>query len=142
MSANILYHQPILLSLQNAPDYGPLPFRYNPLWSQNEKVLELVKQVWKTWIIGSPNFIWEQKLKLVKSAIKDWAKIHYISPTKEKEQIHTNLDILQFGMDKVEITKKLLEEESKLQNQLNKAIKVEEEFWRIKSRSLWLKVGD
>jgi hypothetical protein len=41
-----------------------------------------------------------------------------------------------------EITTQHLEEEFKLQCLLNRAVKAEEENWQLKSKSLWLKVGD
>ena len=41
-----------------------------------------------------------------------------------------------------EITKDILDKEADLQQQLHKASLAEEEFWRLKSRCLWIKAGD
>jgi hypothetical protein len=38
---------------------------------------------WKNWIQGSPIFIWAQKLKATKKAIRDWVQI---KATQEKKK--------------------------------------------------------
>jgi hypothetical protein len=45
-------------------------------------------------------------------------------------------------MEHEDITTKLQEEQTIIQQNLQRAIQIKEETWRLKSRSLWLKVGD
>lgn len=54
-------HKPISLHIQAVPVYGPLPFRFNPLWFSYQEVHALVKSAWRSWILGTPIFIWEAK---------------------------------------------------------------------------------
>lgn len=52
-------HRPISLTMQKGINYGPLPFRFNHLWLQDRSALELIEEVWKMKVEGSPCFIWE-----------------------------------------------------------------------------------
>jgi len=72
--SSISYHNPITLVIQDSPYYGPLPFRFNPLWLQDPKSIEIISTKWKNWIIRDPINVSEQKLKLVKTTLKNWAK--------------------------------------------------------------------
>ena len=45
-------------------------------------------------------------------------------------------------LEDAEITKEALDKEAHLQQKFHKACLAEEEYWRQKSRSLWLKAGD
>ena len=45
-------------------------------------------------------------------------------------------------LENAEITKEVLDREEELQQRFHKACLAEEEYWRQKSRSLWLKAGD
>jgi len=45
-------------------------------------------------------------------------------------------------MDNVQIKNSDMEKEAKLQTEVYKEYRKEEEYWRLKSRSIWLKAGD
>eukprot|EP00253_Pinus_taeda_P024895 PITA_24895 len=80
-------HKPIQLLLEEEEDLGPIPFRFSPLWIEREGFLDTVKEAWSKPINGSTSYVWEQKLKATKQALKDWIK----KPTilllnKEKRQ--------------------------------------------------------
>jgi hypothetical protein len=47
------YYRPIMLQIIEIPNYGPIPFRFNPLWLQNESVIDIITKSWTGWIIGS-----------------------------------------------------------------------------------------
>jgi hypothetical protein len=53
-----------------------------------------------------------------------------------------NLETLQSNMEEMTITRELLEKEATLHQVLHSACRLEEDYWRQKSRSLWLQVGD
>jgi hypothetical protein len=135
-------HKPISLHLQTLPNFGPLPFKFNPLWLQHQEVVELVEAHWNTWIFGTPVFIWEQKLSMVKQALKQWAKSFFISPSMEKIQIKHKLEEFQKNIENKEITPQIQKEELNLQCSYQNVLRKEEEFWRLKSRSLWLQARD
>ena len=45
-------------------------------------------------------------------------------------------------MEHAIVTEELLDQEAHLQHRFHKACLAEEEYWRLKSRNLWLKAGD
>ena len=92
-------------------------------------------------IMGSPFFIWEEKLRRVKLALKSWAKT-IPSPVEERKRVQADLEIHQDYMEDAEISSEKLKREEELQQKFQNAYRLEEEYWRQKSRSLWLKSGD
>jgi hypothetical protein len=69
----------------------------------------------------------------VKLALKEWAKLAYISLDKEKSQIKSQLEALHEGMEVEDVTSQLHKEESILCHKLHKAFRSEKEMWRLKS---------
>eukprot|EP00253_Pinus_taeda_P006959 PITA_06959 len=112
-------HYPITLELKIHCNLGPLPFKFNQLWSEQQSTRNIIQHTWRQHIEGSPSFIWESKLKNVQAALRKWAKSCY------KEPDHS---------------KKLQEEE--LYIKLSKIKRQEEEKWHTKSRQVWLESGD
>jgi len=60
--------------LEEEENLGPIPFRFNPLWSGKEGFMEAVLEAWSILVTGSPSFVWEKKLKITKRALKKWIK--------------------------------------------------------------------
>ena len=56
-------HKPIRLLLEEEENLGPIPFRFSPLWNGKSGFVETVRMAWNTSVNGSPNYVWEQKLK-------------------------------------------------------------------------------
>jgi hypothetical protein len=84
-----------------------LPFRFNPLWLNSQDDVDRICQAWDTWIPDTPVYIWEKKLKLVKKSLKEWAKESFLSPSIEKEKLHSKLEELQLKMESEEITQQI-----------------------------------
>eukprot|EP00253_Pinus_taeda_P031529 PITA_31529 len=122
-------------------DQGPIPFKFSPLWVKEQSFMQLVKYSWKQPINGSAFFVWEEKLRRVKSAMKTWVK-SLPNPAVERKKIQECLEIHHLKSENEEIKKEILDKEAELQQKLLKASLAEEEYWRIKSRRLWLKAGD
>lgn len=95
---------------------GPIPFRFNPLWSGKEGFMEIVMEAWSIPVIGSPNFVWEQKLKITKRALKKWIKEPSNSPTSNRKEIVQFLSNLQMDLESKEISASDLEKEQATQN--------------------------
>ena len=77
-------HKPVALHLDKGKNMGPIPFKYNRAWDSSEDFRNLIKDHWAIDISGSPHFIWETKLKLLRTAIKQWARQYAIEEGKKK----------------------------------------------------------
>jgi phenylalanine-4-hydroxylase len=73
--------------------------------------------------------------------LKTWAK-NMKKPQQVRTEAQQNMDQHQLLMEGTGITKEYLRKETELHRSLHLACKREEEYWRQKSRSLWLQVGD
>ena len=78
-------HKPILLEMVNDKNLGPIPFRFNPMWANHPEFLRIVVDSWFPPVTGSPFFVWEEKLRRLKKALKSWAK-SIPSPIYKKTQ--------------------------------------------------------
>ena len=135
-------HKPILLQLEEEENLGPIPSRFNPLWIEKDDFMETIMSAWSSPISRSPSYVWEQKLKATKIALKDWIKNLNNTPSCHiKETIQQLLD-LQMEMERGDINTIDLEREQAAQHTSFWSFRNEQEYWRLKSRSLWLKVGD
>lgn len=135
-------HYPTSRVLETRFPLGPLPFKYSPLWNENVAAKELIQHTWHQNIEGSPGYIWESKIKRVKYTLKDWAKICYKEPEKEKRETKAKLKNLHSTIEKRRFQQEDKSHEDKLYGQIYHINREEEQKWRIKSRQLWLKGGD
>ena len=105
-----------------------------------EGFFDIVASTWKSNVRGSAFFVWEEKLRIVKKSLKAWAK-HHISPIKQRLEAEKALEdhlILNEGrLDHLSLSTEI-----SLQNKLHEACRLEESYWKIKSRIPWLREGD
>jgi len=135
-------HKPIQLLLAPKEDFGPIPFKFSPLWIEKAGFMDTIQSAWDTPINGSPSFVREQKLKATKKDLKEWLR-KLRNPTTHQRKIDVQqLETLQIGMEGLHITPEILNKEAAFQRNIHQSFRREEEHWRLKSRSLWLKAGD
>ena len=65
-----------------------------------------------------------------------------ITPTSKRKEAQAALESHQLIMEDAEVSQELLQKEENLQKDFHRACRVEEEYWRQKSRSMWLQAGD
>eukprot|EP00253_Pinus_taeda_P014494 PITA_14494 len=76
-------HKPILLLFEEEENLGVIPFRFSPLWENREGFLDTVNKAWSIHVLGSPNYVWQQKIKATKTTLKQWIKNPTVSPTTQ-----------------------------------------------------------
>ena len=135
-------HYPIMLTLHSHCQLGPIPFKYCAIWNRIPAAKDVVRQAWVQHVEGSPNYIWETKLKRVRQALKNWARNNYQEPEKNKKKIKQDLEEVQQRIEVLGLSQQAKEQESRLYSQLSQTIRDEETKWRLKSRQLWLQEGD
>eukprot|EP00253_Pinus_taeda_P018410 PITA_18410 len=85
-----------------------------PMWNQNR----VKKKLGISWVKTLPN------------------------PANERKILQRSLESHHLQAETTDITKEFLEKESQPQQNFHKACLTKEEYWRLKSCSLWLKAGD
>ena len=75
--------------------------------------MERVSKIWKKPVSGSPFFVWEEKLRSLKSVLKSWVK-NIPSSAKERKKAQAALDTHQARMEEVEIERESLIVEEEL----------------------------
>lgn len=83
-----------------------------------------------------------KKLKNTKKALKEWIKKLMKTPTSKRKEAVTQLEEIQFDLEEKDIHSMDLDQEKIAQRNKYCSFRSEEEYWRLKSRSLWLKAGD
>jgi len=78
--------------------------------------------------MGSPNYVWEQKLKITKKALKEWSKLPTNTPNNQRKEPVQQLENLQSEMDTIDITKTKLEKEQVAQCKTYCSFRNEEEY--------------
>ena len=104
--------------------------------------MDVVSQSWSQYVVGSPNFVWEQKLKSTKQALKNWAKTPLPTPMASRVVRVFELESLQLGMEDIDISSSLLSLEKLAQSNASLSFRNEKGNIRLKSRCLWMKSGD
>jgi hypothetical protein len=82
-----------------------------------------------------------RKTQKIKDCAKNWAK-GQSNPLKTRQEAQKQLGNHQLEMENQEITQESLQQEDQLQRKWHQACREEENYWRQKSRSLWLEAGD
>eukprot|EP00253_Pinus_taeda_P011708 PITA_11708 len=135
-------HKPVALTLDKGKNMGPLPFKYNKPWDSNEEFRDLIKEQWAKEIIGSPHYIWEAKLKSLRTVIKRWARNHAAEESKKRSDLQIQLERWSQEKERTQYTEEDQAKENEMYKDLYRHNRIEEEWQRQKSRCLCLKAGD
>lgn len=81
-------------------------------------------------------------MKNAKKALKEWIKNPMNTPTSQRKEAVIQLEEIQFELEEKDIYPMDLDKEKSAQRKTYCSFRSEEEYWRLKSRSLWLKAGD
>eukprot|EP00253_Pinus_taeda_P022245 PITA_22245 len=135
-------HKAVFLSLDKETNLGPLPFKYNKSWDSHEEFCSLVQNQWAKEITGSPHYVWETKLKQLRTVIKQWAREMARSERKKKNDLLMEMERWHKEKEQAQHTTEDIEKEKSMFMELYRQNRVEEEEQRMKSRCLWLKAGD
>jgi hypothetical protein len=112
------------------------------MWLLHDDCKRVVSDHWKMNVVGCPMFILKTKLKLLKPILKAWNKEVF-------GDVHTNVanavaqvDSIQQIINASGYTDALGDEEKLAQTRLDETLRIQEHFWRDKSRSKWFIEGD
>ena len=99
--------------------------------------MDIIKNAWNLQCQGSPSYIWESKLRCVRSVLKRWVKNEHKNPSHLRKRLKEDLAALHIWMEMKEVTPMVLIHENELNAKNLKVARHEEEELRIKSMQLW-----
>ena len=108
-------------------NWGPIPFRFNPLWANQSAFLKIVAELWSAPVIGSPFYVWEEKIRRLKKCLKSWAKT-IPSPSDQKTHAAHELESHQATLEDKNVDAADIQTEIILQANLHKACKFESDW--------------
>lgn len=130
-----LDHCPIKVCFENNREFHPpRPFRFQLMWLSHPMFLNVVKEAWNN---PSP----QQALATFTNKARSWNNDHFDNLFHRKKRIQARLKDIQ---DSLSISPNgfLVELENKLRLEYTEVVKLEEEYWAMKVRILWLVEGD
>ena len=95
--------------------------------------MDIIKYAWSRSCFGSPNFIWESKLRKVRFELKEWMKTNFKIPGSRKTQLQSVLVDLLSKLEGEENTPLLISQEKDLNQKILITTRAKEEDLRIKS---------
>ena len=113
-------------------------FWFSPLLAQRDRFMDTILKAWSIHVLGSPIYVWEQKLKATKTTLKEWIKKSTDSPTSHRKQNIQQLHDFQMGLELQGITCSEIQIEQEHQISNFRSFREEEESLRLKSHNLWL----
>ncbi|KAL6204735.1 hypothetical protein ACLB2K_022002 [Fragaria x ananassa] len=103
----------------------------------------MVKSVWSSFnVYGCPQFILQQKLKLLKPILKDWNHNTFGNVNLAVDLARAKLEMIQLDISTNGFTEAQYKQEVEAHNALAGALLVQDQFWFTKAREKWVYDGD
>ncbi|KAL6224666.1 hypothetical protein ACLB2K_003521 [Fragaria x ananassa] len=136
-------HNPLLISFKKYVAQGPIPFRFQKIWSGHSDFLKTVQAAWQSFeVSGCPMFILQRKLMLLKHILKDWNVNIFGNVHTAVDKTRTALENIQLAISRDGFTDARHSEELTAHDALSNALLVQENFWADKAKVRWVKEGD
>ncbi|KAH7850805.1 hypothetical protein Vadar_003220 [Vaccinium darrowii] len=133
-------HCPIVVTI--LPQYRRrIPFKFFSFWMTHNKFSDVLLDAWSMVVHGNPMDVLSQKLRKLKSLLKDFNKEFYSDIHKRVALAHDELSILQTQCLALPYDVTLHESEKDALLKYTDLVAAKEDFNRQKSRVKWLALG-
>ncbi|WMV24639.1 hypothetical protein MTR67_018024 [Solanum verrucosum] len=134
-------HAPLHLICKSAEEIMVKPFRFLNFWRKHKNFKKIVAENWIVEFAGNPFIEFHAKMKKVKKALTGWSKEAFGNIF---QQIATMEDVIKVKKDQLEIQPSASNRAdlNKVETELKKFLRLEEEFWRQKAGMKWFTEGD
>ncbi|KAK2385146.1 hypothetical protein QL285_072415 [Trifolium repens] len=142
LSRDVSDHCPLILKYSHE-DWGPKPFRFNNFWLDNKKLVGIVESFWETHKVeGWMGFVLKEKLKTLKTILKEWHKEEYGGLEARIEGVVVDIKDLDVRGELVGLSSQEVECRKEKFITLWNLLRCKEALTVQRSRSKWLKEGD
>ncbi|CAH2034975.1 unnamed protein product, partial [Thlaspi arvense] len=128
-------HCPLLIHTELYRKVGYKMFRYDNRWKCNLEVRDLVAKTWNTHCSTIPRVIFSKAIAKCRVALSRWKSSTIQNSQKQIVELR---NLLNTAYEASQLDYNLIHS---LKSQLQFQYKMEEEYWKLKSRILWLQVG-
>ncbi|CAJ2645397.1 unnamed protein product [Trifolium pratense] len=135
-------HHPLLFNFDSDVQTFLSSFKFQSMWMSHDDCKRVISEHWKKDVVGCPMFILQAKLKSLKPILKSWNKDVFGDVNTKVSNAVAKVDSIQQIINDSGYTDALGDEEKLAQVSLNDSLRVQEHFWRDKSRSKWFVEGD
>lgn len=135
-------HCPLQLSVDEE-NWGPRPLRMLKCWQDLSGYKQFVKEKWKSLEVeGWGGYVIREKLKLIKSALKEWHSVHAKNIPGKIDGFKNRLSELDDQVEVGGLSVEELEEMRNITHDIHSLSRVSASIAWQQSRSRWLKEGD
>ena len=136
-------HNPLIFSGSRVLRNGHRPFRFQSMWVQHPSFRETVTHCWRNTVVyGCPMFIILQKLKALKTCLRQWNFSVFGDVHNRVANARHNLSMIQQRISTEGINNDLFEEEIVAKTTVMESLQMQEAFWKDRARVKWLTKGD
>ncbi|CAN6558781.1 unnamed protein product [Malus baccata var. baccata] len=136
-------HNPLIFSGSRVLRNGHRPFRFQSMWVQHPSFRETVTHCWRNTVVyGCPMFIILQKLKALKTCLRQWNFSVFGDVHNRVANARHNLSMIQQRISIEGINNDLFEEEIVAKTTVMESLQMQEAFWKDRARVKWLTKGD
>ncbi|XP_019451789.1 PREDICTED: uncharacterized protein LOC109353883 [Lupinus angustifolius] len=135
-------HHPLLLTCSLSVSKRTSSFRFLKMWMNHPDCSRVIEEAWNDSIVGCPMFIVSEKLKRLKAKLKSWNWNVFGNIHQNVQNSMTNVENIQACINNYGPSDDLLDQEGNAQLNLLKALNMENDFWKEKSRINWHMNGD
>lgn len=129
-------HRPLLVCTEDIKVNKHSLFRYDNRWRFNPEVKRVIKDVWATECTNIPPKDFHRIIEKCRRALSRWKSKNQTNTTKRINQLKEQIQQMYQSSTIDYATLNILKVE------LNLQYRMEEEYWRTKSRIQWLNAGD
>ena len=135
-------HAPLFFDTNEQAPARPFHFRFQNHWALELESHQLVRSAWTTPIRGSRFYRIQQKLKHIKSSLKNWAFIKYKHNNNKLVENENKIKALQEQLWQQPYNTIWIKHINRLITQREKILLCGQHLWGSHSRKQWLTQGD